>query len=122
MTFGDRITLKALKVEGKHGYYPEEREKGNRFEIDLIAVGSFRKAISEDDLSKTFDYEKAEKTILKVMNGPSEKLIEKLCAKIGDQLFDQFQQISLLTVSVRKLNPPINTPSDYAEIKMLWKR
>lgn len=122
MTFGDRITLKTLKVEGKHGYYPEEREKGNRFEIDLTAVGSFRKAISNDDLSKTFDYEAAEKTVLKVMDGPSEKLIEKLCAKIGDQLFEQFHQISALTVSVRKLRPPIQTPAEYAEITMLWKR
>ncbi|MEX2456664.1 MAG: dihydroneopterin aldolase [Balneolaceae bacterium] len=118
----DQITLKSLKIHGKHGYYPKERENGNHFEIDITATGHFRGAINTDNLGETFDYQVAEKIVRDVINGPSEKLIETLCAKIGDQLFEEFSSISALTVSLRKMNPPIETPTAYAEITMQWSR
>lgn len=118
----DRITLKSLKIHGKHGYYPEERENGNHFEIDLTATGNFRGSIKNDNLVETFDYQVADKIVRDVINGPSEKLIETLCVKIGDQLFEKFSSINALTVSLRKMNPPIETPAAYAEITMQWSR
>lgn len=118
----DRITLKSLQIHGKHGYYPEERENGNHFEIDLTASGHFRDSIKKDNLGETFDYEVAETIVKDVINGPSEKLIETLCAKIGDQLFEKFSSIKALTISLRKMSPPIKTPAAYAEITMEWSR
>lgn len=118
----DTITLKSLALHAKHGYYDEEREKGNRFEIDLTASGNFRRSSDGDDLTQTFDYEKAEQVVLDVMNGPPEKLIETLCQKIGNHLFSEFTMIKALSVTVRKLNPPIQTPAAYAEITMRWNR
>lgn len=118
----DRITLKSLKIHGKHGYYPEERQNGNHFEIDITASGNFRKSIKTDNLAETFDYQVAEKIVQDVLNGPSEKLIESLCAKIGDRLFENFSAIQALTISLRKMNPPIATPAAYAEITMQWSR
>lgn len=118
----DRITLKSLKIHGKHGYYPEERENGNHFEIDIIASGHFRDSIKTDNLTETFDYQVAEKIVRDVINGASEKLIETLCAKIGDRLFQEFPPLKTLTVSLRKMNPPIETPAAYAEISMQWSR
>lgn len=118
----DQITLKSLKIHGKHGYYPEERENGNHFEVDITATGHFRSSIKKDNLEETFDYQVAEKIVADIVNGPSEKLIETLCAKIGDQLFQNFSSIESLTVSLRKMDPPIKTPADYAEITMQWSR
>ncbi len=118
----DQITLKSLKIHGKHGYYPEERENGNHFEIDIIASGNFRGAIKNNNLGETFDYQIAEKIVRDVINGPSEKLIEALCAKIGDRLFENFSSLNALTVSIRKISPPIETPAAYAEITMQWSR
>ncbi len=118
----DRITIKSLKIHGKHGHHPEERENGNDFEIDIIASGYFRDSIKNDDLTKTFDYKVADKFVRDVINGPSEKLIETLCAKIGDRLFHKFTAIKALTVSLRKMSPPIETPAAYAEITMQWSR
>ncbi len=118
----DKITIKALKFRGNHGYYKREQLEGNDFELDVTAWGSFREAIKNDDLQHTFNYELAETIALNVFNGPSEKLIETLCAKIGDELFEQSGSVNKLTVSLRKLNPPITIPADYAEITMTWKR
>ena len=83
----DKITLKSIEYFASHGYYDSEREKGNRFEVDIVAEGDFRKAANEEDLNDTFDYETAEKAASEIMNGTSEKLIETgTCIR----LFDSF--------------------------------
>lgn len=118
----DTITLKSLEFQGKHGYYDEERQQGNHFELDVIAKGDFKSSIKEDNLELTFNYEVVKKVAQRVFNGPSEKLIETLCSRIGDKIFEQSTVVKELTVSLRKLNPPIGVPAKYAEITMTWKR
>lgn len=118
----DVITLQALRFEALHGYHDFEREKGNTFEIDLMAAGDFTPSTEEDDLSKTFDYAEAEKLVLEIFMGPSEKLIETLCKRTGEKIMEQFSQVEELTVALRKCNPPIEHPAAYAEIRMSWKR
>lgn len=118
----DILTLKSLKYSAPHGYYHEERERGNDFEVDLQAGGDFRAAISGDQLAQTFDYEKAESLVTSVMEGQPEKLIETLCRRIGKEIFEQITVIEWLRVSVRKMNPPVGRTAKYAEITMEWKR
>ncbi|MDX1642238.1 MAG: dihydroneopterin aldolase [Balneolaceae bacterium] len=118
----DTITLKALKFKGKHGYYDEERQEGNHFELDVIAKGKFKAAIDGDNLDLTFNYEVVKEIAQEVFNGPSEKLIETLCSRIGEKIFEKSPVVKELTVSIRKLNPPIGVPAQYAEITMTWNR
>jgi dihydroneopterin aldolase len=118
----DKITIKGLSFSGKHGYYPEEREKGNSFEVDVTAEGDFKKAIRENELDKTFNYELAASCARDVLSGPSELLIETLCYRIGEAIFEQSLSVKVLVVAVRKLHPPIEAEAEYAEIKMTWNR
>jgi len=107
----DTITLKSLEFSGKHGYYDEERQEGNHFELDVIAKGNFKTAIKI-----------VKEVAQKVFNGPSEKLIESLCSHIGNEIFERSTVTKELTISLRKLNPPIGVPAEYAEITMTWTR
>lgn len=118
----DIITLKSLKFHGRHGYYDQEQIEGNDFELDVVAYGNFRGAIEQDDLSRTFNYELVQDAAVTIFSGSSERLIETLCSKIGNEIFEKSPAVKKLRVSVRKLNPPINIPADYAEITMTWKR
>lgn len=118
----DRITIKSLSFRGKHGYYPEERDTGNAFEVDITAEGEFRESIQNNDLGKTFNYEMAAKYAENIISGPSELLIETLCYRIGEAIFKHAKSVLKLTVVVRKLRPPIETDAEYAEIEMTWKR
>lgn len=118
----DRIRLTSLRYHALHGYYDQERESGNDFEIDLEAHGAFRESIKDDNLSATFDYEQATTIVSEVMNGTSEKLIETLCIRIGDRLFEEMGALKKLSVTVRKMNPPINPPAASAEVTMEWNR
>jgi len=118
----DRITIKGLSFRGNHGYYSDERETGNAFEVDVTAEGKFRDSIQKNDLDKTFNYEMAAKCADEVISGPSELLIETLCFRIGEAIFKQAKSVLNLTVAVRKLHPPIETKAEYAEIEMTWNR
>lgn len=118
----DTITLKSLKFSGKHGYYDKERREGNHFELDVIAKGNYKAAIANDDLDQTFNYEIVKEVAQRVFKGPSEKLIESLCSRIGNEIFERSTITKELTISLRKLNPPIGVPAEYAEITMRWNR
>jgi len=119
----DQITIKALEYEAKHGYYEEERSNGNRFEVDITGYGSFTAAAAHDnDLDVTFNYERAESIASEIMRGESKKMIETLCYDIGGKIFEEFTILKQLKVSVRKLNPPIQTNAAYAEVTLKWQR
>lgn len=118
----DTITLKSLEFHGKHGYYDEERQEGNHFELDVIARGDFKKATKDDNLALTFNYEIVKEIAQNIFAGPSEKLIETLCFRIGNKIYEHSPVVKELTVSLRKLNPPIGVPAKYAEITMKWNR
>ncbi len=118
----DTLTLKGLRFRAKHGYYQQEREEGNDFEVDLVFSADLQQAGEKDALGDTIDYQKAEQIAASVMNGPSVKLIETLAKRIGDALFEQFPRIVQLDVAVRKLTPPLETETAHSEIRMTWQR
>lgn len=118
----ETLTLKGLHFHAPHGYYKEERNNGNDFEVDLIFSAHLREAGNADELAKTIDYQQAEHIVRSVMEGPSVKLIETLAKKIGDELFASFEQVHQLDVVVRKLNPPLQTKTEHSEICMTWQR
>lgn len=118
----DTLILKSLKFRGLHGYFEKERIDGNDFEIDLTFHLSLQEAARSDDLSKTIDYSKAQQVVESVMHGKSLKLVETLTHNIGSQLMSNFANISSLEVVVRKLNPPMNGETEYAEVIMKWPK
>lgn len=118
----DILTLKGLSYQAKHGYYEQERMEGNAFEVDVIFHASLKDAAKMDDLGKTVDYQKAERIVRAVMDGPPLKLIESLTHQIGERIFDEFDILSKLEVRVRKLNPPLSTNTKYSEVRMTWQR
>lgn len=118
----ETMTLKGLRFRAYHGYYKRERDEGNDFEIDLVFSANLQPAAESDNLRDTVDYQKAEKIVSSVMEGPSVKLIETLAKRIGDRLFDEFSVVQKLEVSVRKLRPPLETETAYSEIRMSWQR
>jgi len=118
----DTLILKKLSFKARHGYYREERINGNKFEVDLKFHAHLQDAARDDDLSKTINYKKAEEIVRGIMTGPSVKLIETLNKRIGDALFNEFPKVIRLDISVRKLEPPLQTRTRYSEVRMTWQR
>ncbi|MEX0593190.1 MAG: dihydroneopterin aldolase [Balneolaceae bacterium] len=118
----DRLTIKSLLLQGRHGLFEEERIRGNRFELDVHFFGDFRSGGKKDDLSLVPDYSSVAGIAGTVLDGPSHNLIESLCSTIGDRLFNEFPAAHRMVVTLRKMDPPVTPPASYAEIEMQWQR
>ena len=74
-----------------------------------------------DDLTLTFDYSRAHAIASDVMEGPSVDLIETLVLRIGERILKESLAITELTVTVRKLKPPIGREAAFSEVRHTWR-
>ena len=117
----DILTIKGLKYHARHGLYAEEKEKGNHFEVDLIISTDLQMSARSDNIKETVNYEDIDRLISRIFDTEPVNLIETLCKRVGDAVMNELTAIQKLTVRLRKLNPPIRTPLDYAEVSMSWQ-
>ncbi len=115
-----RLSLNGLEFSARHGYFEQEKEHGNRFEVDLSLYLKPSKAGDTDDLEDTLDYAAAYKIVKSIMHGPSVNLIEYLANQIARRLYEEFDEAKKVEVSVKKYNPDLGGPCKYSEINVTW--
>ena len=99
------IELKGLRFFAYHGLYEEETKVGNEFEVDVsIAYNAPETVVSS--IGQTINYAEVF-GILKDEFNQTKHLLETCAMQIADRLQKQFPQIEKLTISIKKLNPPI---------------
>lgn len=118
----DTLAIKAMKFRAFHGVHEHEKKEGNDFEVDVVFEATLSKAGESDQLSDAIDYTKVHEIAAEVMNGKSVDLIEHLCFRIGKNISNTFPNHSKFEVSVRKLNPPLSSPTEFTEARMSWPR
>jgi 7,8-dihydroneopterin aldolase/epimerase/oxygenase len=101
-----RITLEGLEFHAFHGVYPHERESGNWFEVTVSVETDFTAAAQHDDLSGTVNYETLYRLVKEEMERPS-KLLETVAENIVDDILQALPMVSLIDLSISKINPPI---------------
>lgn len=93
---------------GVHGVLPEEQERAQPFEIDLDVVADLHGAGASDDLGDTVDYGGLCEAVAAVVSGERHALIERLAERIaGVVLATGGSRVTTVTVTVRKLRPPV---------------
>ena len=102
----DIIALEGMHFYAYHGYYEEERERGNKFIVDLYVKADLEPAGKQDDLGKTVNYELLYALVEKIMHEKS-KLLEHIAYKILEEIGLKFGAIRAARVKISKLNPPI---------------
>lgn len=99
------IELKGLRFFAHHGLYEEEAKLGNEFEVDVsIAYKAPETIVSSID--ETINYAEVFR-IVKDEFSQRKHLLETCAMQIADRLQKQFPQMEKLTISIKKLNPPI---------------
>jgi dihydroneopterin aldolase len=99
------IELKGLRFFAEHGLYEEEAKLGNEFEVDIsIDYKAPQEVISSID--QTVNYVEIFR-IVRDEFSQRKNLLETCAMQIANTLQEQFTQIERLTISIRKLNPPI---------------
>jgi 7,8-dihydroneopterin aldolase/epimerase/oxygenase len=108
------ISLNNVRFRAYHGLYPEERQKGNDFVVNM-QVKYEPKAGIISSLEDTIDYSALFSVINLAMMEPVD-LLETLVQTIAHNAHKQFPQIKEAIVSVEKLNPPIDKFSGSAAV------
>jgi len=94
-----------------HGAYPEEKENGQTFTVDVALYGDFaNRAEFSDALDETVDYAAVCQTVINIGTTTRVDLLERLGALMADELIAKFP-VTSVTVSVSK-NPPAGVPGD----------
>jgi 7,8-dihydroneopterin aldolase/epimerase/oxygenase len=99
------IELNSIRFFAEHGMYEEEKRVGNEFEVDVsIACKSPKNIISS--IEQTINYAEVFR-ILQQEFAERKYLLETVAMQIAEKLKQQFPEIEMVKISVRKLNPPI---------------
>jgi len=82
------VELHALRIFGRHGAYPEERERGQDFLFDVeLDVGDRG---SSDRLEDAVDYGEVARTVKEVSDARRFDLLEALAGAVADELIGRF--------------------------------
>jgi dihydroneopterin aldolase len=104
----DRIELRGLRIVGTHGVLPEEKARAQPFEVDLDLSVDLAPAAGSDRLADTVDYAAVAGRTAEIVSGaPSYELLEALAGAVADAVLASSTKISAVTVSLRKLQPPL---------------
>ncbi|WP_030543925.1 dihydroneopterin aldolase [Streptomyces albus] len=117
----DRVALRGLRARGHHGVFPEEREKGQVFVVDLVLGLDTRPAAAADDLTLTVHYGIVAEEVVAVIQGEPVELIETLAERIAESCL-RHDPVREVEVVVHKPDAPITVPFDDVTITITRSR
>ena len=79
----DRVAVRGLRLRGRHGAFPEERETEQELVVDIECGVDVRPAALSDDLADASDYRELERIAAAVVGGPAHRLLESLASGIA---------------------------------------
>jgi dihydroneopterin aldolase len=104
----DRIQLRGLRASGVHGVLPEERTRAQPFELDLDLALDLAPSAASDQLADTVDYGAiAEIAAWVVSQSAPRDLLESLAGSVAAEVLAADARIDAVTVTLRKLRPPL---------------
>jgi dihydroneopterin aldolase len=113
----DKIILAGMKFYGRHGVLSQERELGQRFEVDVEIMLDLAPAGRDDELSKTISYADIYTLVEKVLTGPPYKLIEALAESIARDILDSFPAQGV-KVMIKKPGAPVPGIFDFMAVEI----
>ncbi|NMC82110.1 MAG: dihydroneopterin aldolase [Armatimonadetes bacterium] len=114
---GDTILLGGIQFRGHHGDSPEERLIGGRFEVDLAIRWDVSNAEQTDSLADTVDYYRVHKRVMEIGQKERHRMLERLAGRLANMVIEEFGAPEV-TVTVRKLMPPLDGIVGYAGVRI----
>ncbi|MEY2433044.1 MAG: 7,8-dihydroneopterin aldolase/epimerase/oxygenase [Acidimicrobiaceae bacterium] len=102
----DQIELRGLVAVGYCGALPEEQERAQPLEVDLVVALDLGRAGESDDLEDTVDYGVLCAMVERIITTERFTLLERLAARIAEVALAD-ERVDEVTVAVRKLRPPV---------------
>lgn len=117
----DRIELRGLAVLALCGALPEERVRRQPFVVDVDVFCDLRAACATDDLDDTVNYGLLCEQVDDIARDEQFTLLERFAQRVADVLMAD-ARISAVTVSVRKMRPPVPQQLDTSGVRIHRER
>lgn len=117
----DVIQLRGLRASGICGALPEEQERAQPFEVDLDVEADLSVAGRSDELTDTLDYGALAAGIEQIIVTGRFALLEALSARIAESVLEDPRTLAV-TVTVRKLRPPVPQHLDTSGVRIRRSR
>jgi len=121
MDGSDLIEVRGLKVRGRIGVTPDEREHEQALTISLAARLDTRAASATDDLRATLDYEEVVRAVSKICSSEEYSLIETLADRVARYVLEH-PYIEEVWVRVAKPQAPLAEEVDEVAVEVSRSR
>jgi dihydroneopterin aldolase len=113
----DRIVLRNIRLDGRHGVPDEERATPQPFEVDVELGLDLGPAGRSDDLARTVDYSKVDQAVREIVGTRSFRLLETIAETIAERLLAD-HPVDEVVVRVRKPAVRLAGPVDYSGVEI----
>ena len=111
------IIVAGLRELGVHGVLPEEQSRPQPFEVDVELEVDLVTAGQSDELDDTVDYAAVSEAVSRVVKNERYQLLERLATRIGEVCRTD-ERVSAVTVTIRKLHPPVRAMLDHVAVRV----
>jgi len=111
----DYIEILGMKFHSFIGHYDEEKQIGNKFNVDLKVKTDCTKAAETDNLKYALDYVELYNLIKTEMQKKC-NLVENVTERIKSVIFEKFAQVEHIYIKISKLSPKIGGMVDEVSI------
>jgi dihydroneopterin aldolase len=119
----DRIELRGMRFEGRHGVLPGEATDAQPFDVDVVLELGLTAAGTTDELARTVDYgDVFGRARAVVEQGPHVALIETLAERIAADVLAAHPSVAAVTVRVRKPRAPLPGIFEWAGVEIRRER
>lgn len=117
----DLIELRGLRALGLCGVLPEEQDRPQPIEVDMDITADLGPAGSSDELDDTVDYGAVCSLVERVITTERFRLLERLALRIAEVVLSD-ERVATVSVSVRKLRPPVAQLLDSSGVRITRSR
>jgi dihydroneopterin aldolase len=111
------IVIAGLRELGVHGVLPEEQTRPQPFEVDVELTVDLTAAGESDALDDTVDYSAVAEAVSRVVASERYHLLERLASRIAE-VCGVDDRVTSVSVTVRKLHPPVRAMVDYVAVRI----
>ena len=115
------VKVENLKIYAFHGCVEEEEVIGGDYVVNIEAECFVGNDVFSDVISDTVDYVDLARIAKREMLTRS-KLLEAVVKRIIDSAFEEIDVLNKISVTVSKLNPPINADVEAVSVTMEEER
>jgi len=107
----DTISVRGIRVRGRHGVLGFEQQLGQTFIVDVDMQVDTVLAGETDDLRHTVDYGTVANEVAAIVGGEPFQLIEALAAALAQRV-KEFDGVEQVTITVHKPYAPVTEVFD----------